>query len=1503
MIGNIPQLDGTFDMEDLMNDKTGHFGSILKQPRIENSLATSAVTRTEACTDPEQGDLPCDTVTCKCPRIDEIKSCKKDPRRFRIPQLDGSSDNDFWESDDFPRKSRKGSKTPLKTYGKLALKKKQTLRRRRKDSFTEREDLRKFRIDLLMGGHSSKSSDFSCVVESSSSICSSTSEENSPGDKVEFKKSEDVFKASQRRKCDAFSFPSETNESKTAVRRTRTNIQAKPHDTEAKSSGSPGQKSSRGIVLSPKCFYSSSKLMSSQISSSPRRTRAKRKSLGRLEFTETSNSTKRGSRKEKVRDIEETSTMVNIPYDEKEDDTSFYIKSREAKMGASTSKKPSSAQSPRSLTHDDKDDDTQFSMKSRRSNYGSRSTSTNRKNNADDLAMKATEISMSVTEPLSTTRSKQSGKISLSTRAKSELKQKSKKATTERFRTTRAKHKRKATLSTLTQSEFEHSASSGAERFDGVGLLDVGLSLENVQKDKLTFHTGSEKGYEEAVKGEHGSISLRPNAEFQSQVGRRSRRKAAKGILLLDTESEKGLEESVKSRQGNILLSSDTEFQMQVRERSRRKARRGRSIFDTESEGCLEKPLKNEQGNVLHDSDKEFDAQVEEKSKQRPLVGSLTRGLTYSFTRDCYVRLTDLKLHDLQLSQDAGTITTEQDIPSAELMRDALMRDALKAGMTDFHGKGPKKRKHSLSLSKSAKKARFEDSDPDVKSTSCDYSKRFESSERLEKDVENSESEIKSTRSALSMRRESGLRLGKEAFSDENTCDSCCDFLFKSSHPSPDSSVTEETYSPPRPFTPSKTKSRLQLRERLDKRCVGGVEIRFQNDSNCTLIKPVRLEFEEGLSRTRNENMVDQSHECRKPRLDLQDRVLDSQVINRAVKSRKEKTDCDTDAPMTGECHVSVKKLKCETRVASLKTLESDLQFSPIIDEVKLKNHRSKSSQVRVGERRVVVSSQISQESGLSDRFDAPSLGDSTQTQSDTQKIGLSDIKARAEGVDRLSAEESGSGAIDVACASSESLAHSNNDTTLRLADREEFKAVPNNDLKRHLSVYDSREDTCMGDSQSELPREKINRFKSNVEQLKTGVEDNQHMESQTSASNAELSEIVSSSANKCYDGIGNTTCIVTFDTDTPVMEITPEEMQDLDILVEDSLHVDSLEVAMDEDENEIQDGFISAKPKNLVLSEEAVSGKASEPEHFDSIVDQQIVLLEDAEKPVETIKSSIEEKSEEMPDECRKTDLRAPGEIAFSSDKDVKRLLRALGEDVEKTTVFSNDREGGNSKAKAESTEICTKDMDEKNSTQNSIDLKLSGSLPENQEHGRNTGFKGRCNKLDSGQKHKSTVMKLDEESLQELDIAQMEGVDFYKSAVIDSHHHEHDSGADKKNKVNSSEKWRVLPSEISTQLNDESISGDRSEVRGTSPIPCSLESNFNDSTVAVEMADIANQDKRVTRVIASRKDESVLVMPSQKPPSLNKIKETASNYGLGETRHKKAYFSDPKDVPAQIR
>ena len=1496
MIRNIPQLDGTFDMEDLMSDEIGNFGSILKLPRIENSLATSAVTRTEACTDPELGNLPSDTVTCKCPRINEIKSCKKDPRRFRIPQLDGSSDNDFWESDDFSRKSRKGSKTPLKTYGKLALKKKQTLRRRRKDSFTEREDLRKFRIDLLMGGHSSKGSDFSCVAESSSSICSSTSGENSPGGKAEFKKSEEGLKASQRRKCDAFSFPSETNKSKTAVRRTRTNIQAKPRNTEVKSSGSPGQKSSRGIVLSPECFYSSSKLVSSQISSSPRRARAKRKSLGRLEFTETSNNTKRGSRKEKVRDIEETSTLVNIPYDDKEDDTSFYMKSREANVGsqgASTSKKPIPAQSPCRLTHDDKDDDEQFSMKSRRTNHGSRSTRTNRKHNAEDLAMKATEISMHVTEPLSTTRSTQSGKISLSTRPKSELKQK--KSATEQFRTTREKHKRKATLSTLTQSELEHSESSGAERFDSVGLIDVGSPLENVQKEKSTFDTGSEKDREEAVKGEHGSFSLRPDAEFQRQIRKRSGRRAAKGISLFDTESEEGLEETVKGGQGNILLSSDTEFQIQVTERSRRKARRGRSIFDTESEGCLEEPLKNEQGNVLYDSDKEFHAREEKKSEQKSLVGSVTRGLTYPFTRDCYVHLTDLKLHGLQLSQDTGTVTTEQAIASAELMTS----DAMKAGMTDFRGKGPKKRRHLLSLSKSTKKARFEDSDPDVKSTRCDFSKRFESDERLEKDVENSESEMKSTRSALFMRRESGVQLGRETFGDENTCDSCCDFLFKSSHPSPESIVMEEAYSPPRPFTPNKTKSRMQLRERHDKRCVGGVEIQFQNDSNCTLIKPVRLEFGEGLARTRNENMADQSQECQGLRLDLQDRALNSQVNNRAVESRKEKTDCDTDAKMTGEGRNYVNKSKSKPRVASLKTLVKDLQYSPIIDEVKWKNHRSKSSQVSSRETRSFVSSQISQENSLSDRFDAPSIGESTQTQTGTQRIGLSDGKTRTEGVECLLAENSGSVKSNVVYKSNESSTHSDIGTTLRLADIGDSKASPNNDMVRHLSLYHSHEEDSMRCSQSELPGKKTDRFKSNVDQLKTGVEDNQHMESQTSASKTELSEIVSSSASKFHDG--NTTCIVTFDTDTPVMEITPEEMQDLDILVEDSLDVDSLQVAMNEDENEMQVG--SAKPKNLVLSEETVSRKASEPAHFDFFVDQQIVLFEDPEKPVETIKSSIEDKSEEMPTESHKTDLRAPGEMAFSTDKDERRRLNTLVVDLEKTTVSCSDREDWSSNTKAESIEICAEGVDEENSTGRSIDLKLSDSSSENQEHVRKPGLKGRCNKMDSGRKHKSTAMERDEQSLQEMNMAQMEKIHFDKSAVVDSDHHEHDPGGDKKIKGNNSEKQSVLPSEVSTQLNDENISSDRSEIRGASPIPCALESNFSDSTVAVEVTDIANQERRVSKGIASRKDESVLVKPAQKPPSRKKIKETASDYGLGETRHKKAYFSDAKDVPAQIR
>eukprot|EP00112_Aurelia_sp_Birch-Aquarium-sp1_P026635 Seg958.6 transcript_id=Seg958.6/GoldUCD/mRNA.D3Y31 product="DNA polymerase zeta catalytic subunit" protein_id=Seg958.6/GoldUCD/D3Y31 len=1505
MIGNIPQLDGTFDIEDLMNKKTKHSGSMMKQPPGENSLASRPVTRTGTYTHPELGNLPNVVVTCKCPRINEIKSSKKDPRRFRIPQLDGSSDNDFWESDDFPRKSRKGSKTPLKTYAKSAQKKKQTLRRRRKDSFTEREDLRKFRIDLLMGGHSSKSSDFSCVAESSSSISSSSSEDNSPGDKVDFTKSEDVLKASQGRKGDSFSFPCEANSSKPATRRARTNILTKPRDTGVNSSGSPGQKSSRGIVLSPKCFYSSSKRVSSQISSSPRRTRAKRKSLGTLEFTETSNSSKWGSRNNKVRDIEETSTIVNIPHDDKGDNTPFSIKSQKTKLrsqGTSTSTKHSPAESPHNASYDDHDQDTRFSMKSRRTKYGSQSTSTNRKHSPEDLEMKGTEILKPVTEPLSITRSRQSRKMSLSCRKKSELKQKSKKSVTEPFATPREEHTRKAPLLSLTHSEFQHSSSSGAEQFGNAGLLDDGASLEAAQMEKLRFDTGSDKGFEKTVEAEHGSILLSSDAEFQRQIKRRAGRKGRRGTSVFDTESEEGSEETMKDKKGSILLRSDTEFQIQVGEKPGLEGARETSAFDTENDGCLEEPLGAERGSTVTDSNEHFRSQLEGKKGLKAQVGTLSRGLTYPFTRDCYVHLTDLKLHDLKLSQDTRTVITEQDIPNAELMTG----ETLTTGATGLLGKGPKKRKRSLILSKSAKKARFEHSDPDVISTLCNSSKRFQSGERLEKELENSDPEVKPTRSGLAMRRESGVTLGKEKSSalamqlesgvtfgkekssalamrresgvtlgkekscDENTCDSCCDFLFKSSHPSPDSSVTGETYSPPRPFTPKKTKSRLELRKRPDRRCIGGVTIRFQNDSNCTLIKPVRLEFK-GDDFARNETMGDQSHECQEPRPNLRDRLLDFQDLNRAVEERKKKTNCDTDTQVTEEGHCHVDKLKCKTRVASLKTLDADLQFSPIINEVKSKDHRSKSSRLTSGETKAFVSSQISQDSSLSDRFDAPSIGDSTQAQTNTQIVGSSDAEAKTKGVDYLSAEDSGSGAINVGYKSSGSSAHSNIDTALILAEKEDLQAAPGNDMKRSLSVFDSLGESCISDSQSELPGKKIDGFTSHVEHLNPGVKDNERVVLHTSASEVKTSEIVSDNASKCYDA--NTTCIVTFDPDTPVMEITPEEMQDLDILVEDSLHVDSLEVAMSEDEIEKEDGFVSAKPKNVVISEETVSRKASEPERIDSIIDQPIVLFEDPEKTIETIKSSIEEKSEEMPTERLGTDLRTPDEMVFSNDNDDRRQFSALVMDLEKTKFSCGKIMDLNSNAKAEGNEICTKSMDGENSTRSSIDLKLSDFSPENQEQRIKTDVQGKYEKLDAGKKNKPTATKLNKQSPKGLDIARMDRVD------IDN-------------------------SEVSLQNNDENTASDRSDIRGASPIPCSLESNFSDSTLAaVETKDIQDQDKRVTKSIASIKDESMLVMPTKKPPSRNRIVVTARDYGLGETRNKKAYFSDPKDVPAQTR
>ena len=49
--------------------------------------------------------------------------------------------------------------------------------------------------------------------------------------------------------------------------------------------------------------------------------------------------------------------------------------------------------------------------------------------------------------------------------------------------------------------------------------------------------------------------------------------------------------------------------------------------------------------------------------------------------------------------------------------------------------------------------------------------------------------------------------------------------------------------------------------------------------------------------------------------------------------------------------------------------------------------------------------------------------------------------------------------------------------------------------------------------------------------------------------------------------------------------------------------------------------------------------------------------------------------------------------------------------------------------------------------------------------------------------------------------------------------------------------------------------------------------------------------------------KEPSVVLTPLRKPPSSAAILSTAKLHGLGETRHRKAFFSNPKDLPARSR
>lgn len=109
MLNEIPQIDGTFDDEALVQEK----GGIKSDIDEEKSMQSSAKFTT--------GDLGyrqiCDgAVSCNCPSSNGWKNGGKNTKKMVFAQTDGSSDADIWEGDSSP--GYKHRKIPLRTYEK-----------------------------------------------------------------------------------------------------------------------------------------------------------------------------------------------------------------------------------------------------------------------------------------------------------------------------------------------------------------------------------------------------------------------------------------------------------------------------------------------------------------------------------------------------------------------------------------------------------------------------------------------------------------------------------------------------------------------------------------------------------------------------------------------------------------------------------------------------------------------------------------------------------------------------------------------------------------------------------------------------------------------------------------------------------------------------------------------------------------------------------------------------------------------------------------------------------------------------------------------------------------------------------------------------------------------------------------------------------------------------------------------------------------------------------------
>ena len=264
LINEIPQIDGTFVVEDLI-EQNGPDSRIA----LYTNRGKEKSRKKEFNVSNHRQSIK-NISSCQCPCSKNAKNGSKKLEDYAILQVDGSSDTDFLELDSFPRTGRR--KTPLRTYEKSARKRMQRTEKRTRDKAGGQSCRHAKAEDTGVGGSEPVPGRMEPALFGTDELAGYR-----PGGGSEGWKNQGVKDGSKSNETDTKQCSTEKGLLGVSA------VEVQSIFSKEKSSSSNAD-SQENLVLSTKAFYSTSKRLSSRKTISPKGKRRKRLSLKPLDF-------------------------------------------------------------------------------------------------------------------------------------------------------------------------------------------------------------------------------------------------------------------------------------------------------------------------------------------------------------------------------------------------------------------------------------------------------------------------------------------------------------------------------------------------------------------------------------------------------------------------------------------------------------------------------------------------------------------------------------------------------------------------------------------------------------------------------------------------------------------------------------------------------------------------------------------------------------------------------------------------------------------------------------------------------------------------------------------------------------------------------------------------------------------------------------------------------------------------------------------------------------------